>query len=553
MNRPHDVDEGTLHLIEAACDGTITADEQQQLDRAITANEAAARAYSEYFHTHSELHFLAKLQRARNAALSHMPAETHKVRRQPSWLSRNKTRNTFVIATTIFFGVLLVLSTIPAPNVVGDADKQDTPAPTVAEEIATLTGWHRIDWKEGYHLSGRDHRLRAGQKVAMLSGLAEITYDTGAKVVLEGPCEFVIGARDLGLEASEEEAAEPSRTRKPADVANSGFLQLGKLVAHVQGKAAEGFTIGTPWADVVDRGTRFGVDVDVTGATVFVVIEGKVDLETQVSGQTQPRTQRLVAGEAVQVTGGATGSVAVTSVAADSIDLTASIPKSAYDRWTESRAELLSDAIVDMDMEGNPPANSGAIEPTVDRFGKAEGAWRFGTNGPDGPYASVSLGASNRLMPSSDQPITILAWVKPEQFLPTTTENRIVTLYRSYKTTGLTLAMGGAEGGTGRLSAGYVLGERLFEVAGKRRIQAAEWYHVALTFDGESLSIYLNGTLEHTVKTELAACAPTAATVGAFERSRHGFIGAIDDVHVLDRAVSAEHINKLYETGRASE
>ena len=54
-----------------------------------------------------------------------------------------------------------------------------------------------------------------GRKYALASGLLEITYDTGAKVILQGPCTYEV------------------------ESANGGFLSLGKLTARVE-KARSG-------------------------------------------------------------------------------------------------------------------------------------------------------------------------------------------------------------------------------------------------------------------------------------------------------------------------
>ncbi|MCG8585874.1 MAG: hypothetical protein MI757_14295 [Pirellulales bacterium] len=543
-------------LAERVTNGTHTDDDIRELEEAIADDPAARNFYFDYCHLHADLQLLIKADQAtvrvREATEVGGPPSTTDHRSpithySTPHVSRSRRNLTFGLVAG-FAAVAAVLTWAAFTYLPDMAKNNDKPAADQDKVIAWLVNTHNVEWAEGG--VPESTRYKPGTRLALDKGFVEIHYATGAEVVVEGPAEFVVGQ-------SGKRKAESGQTVHPSSFilhpSNSGFLHLGRLVARCHTPGSQGFTIVAPTSRIIDVGTEFGVDVDQEGLTQVAVLDGKIDLETQMPGETLPRKQRLLAGEAVQVTSGATGNVTVKRVAADSISFTTSVPKSAYDQWTEARTELLSDVIVDMSMEGDPPANAGAIEPTVDRFGRAGGAWRFGTKGLAGPYASVSLGPSNRLMPSGDQPIAIVAWVKPEQFLPATTENRIVTLYRSYKTTGLTLAMGAAEGGKGRLSAGYVFGERLFEVAGRQRIAAAKWHHVALTFDGEVLSIYLNGALERSVNAELAASASTAATVGAFERTRHGFIGAIDDVLVLNRAVSAEQIIKLYESGRASD
>ncbi len=107
----------------------------------------------------------------------------------------------------------------------------------------------------------------------------EITYQTGAKVILEGPCTYEV------------------------DSSRGGYLSLGKLTARVEtrgeggrGKAEEAgnsksevrnpkspfllppspFVVKTPTAIVTDLGTEFGVEVEKGGITQVTVFVGEV-------------------------------------------------------------------------------------------------------------------------------------------------------------------------------------------------------------------------------------------------------------------------------------
>ena len=111
-----------------------------------------------------------------------------------------------------------------------------------------------------------------GDRFALSSGLMEITYDTGAKVILQGPVTYEVESKD------------------------GGYLSIGKLTARVEKKAAESkpqslipnpslstkhyslFTIKTPTATVTDLGTEFGVLVDSRGKSEVHVLAGAVEL-----------------------------------------------------------------------------------------------------------------------------------------------------------------------------------------------------------------------------------------------------------------------------------
>ncbi|MCG8587057.1 MAG: FecR family protein, partial [Pirellulales bacterium] len=169
-----------------------------------------------------------------------------------------------------------------------------------AEEIATLTNWHRPEWVKEHAISPRNHRIEAGQKIAFTSGGIELTYDAGAKVVIEGPAELVVGGKQKA-EGGRKQGTAAERARKKAGrgsgsrsededtevhpssfrlhpLGNSGFLRRGKLVARVEGEKAQGFTIDTPSARFEDLGTEFGVEVDSVGTAELHVIEGEVNL-----------------------------------------------------------------------------------------------------------------------------------------------------------------------------------------------------------------------------------------------------------------------------------
>jgi hypothetical protein len=174
-----------------------------------------------------------------------------------------------------------------------------------------------------------------GRRYALKSGLMEITYQSGAKVILQGPCDYTV------------------------ESARGGFLQVGKLTARVasgqwpvasEEKAESGkrkaenqkseirnqksrsplatshsplFSIRTPTALVEDLGTEFGVEVLQSGDTASHVFQGQVRLMVAGAGDVgrgtgdenpespNPRTPNpeivLSAGQSARVAKGANG------------------------------------------------------------------------------------------------------------------------------------------------------------------------------------------------------------------------------------------------------
>jgi hypothetical protein len=125
---------------------------------------------------------------------------------------------------------------------------------------------------------GPTGNLQAGKVLKIERGLAEIHFQCGARVILEGPSV-------LELLSSK-----------------SARLVSGKLTARVPTEAI-GFEILSPQGKVIDRGTEFGV-VSEKGSTEVYVFQGQVDAlpaEGNVSG---PRMVNLTEHQAALMASG---------------------------------------------------------------------------------------------------------------------------------------------------------------------------------------------------------------------------------------------------------
>ena len=125
--------------------------------------------------------------------------------------------------------------------------------------------------------SGDTSSLHRGDTVQLTAGSLRILFEHGTSVTLQAPAEL--------------EIQDPMLAR-----IHRGSIRV--LVA----KGAEGFSIATPMAKVVDLGTEFGVRVDDNGGTDVAVFQGAVDVEGRpIENGTPQLAQRLTAGEAVRV------------------------------------------------------------------------------------------------------------------------------------------------------------------------------------------------------------------------------------------------------------
>jgi hypothetical protein len=125
--------------------------------------------------------------------------------------------------------------------------------------------------------------LYLGDRLALRSGLLEITYDTGAKVILQGPVTYEVespaggylsvGRLTATLEKKPEVRGQRSESaNQQSEIGNRKSPDLCPLTSDL-------FAIRTPTALVTDLGTEFGVEVDRKGETTSHVFRGTIKVE----------------------------------------------------------------------------------------------------------------------------------------------------------------------------------------------------------------------------------------------------------------------------------
>jgi hypothetical protein len=191
----------------------------------------------------------------------------------------------YLIATVIL-GVGLVIGTITHVSRPGQvayiaAPAVDAPKTSLQPStggVGRITGMVECQWVDLHAQAFDGAHVTLGRKYDLVSGLVEITYDTGAKVILQGPVTYQV------------------------ESANGGFLSLGKLTGEVKARQAKGFAVRTPTATVTDLGTEFGVEVDNRGNTTSHVFRGSVEVQTlAANGKTQGDVQLLHASQSARV------------------------------------------------------------------------------------------------------------------------------------------------------------------------------------------------------------------------------------------------------------
>lgn len=109
----------------------------------------------------------------------------------------------------------------------------------------------------------------SSRKLSLTSGVAELKFDSGTNVILEGPCEFEI--LDVG----------------------TAKLLAGNVVVHVT-ELSDGFVLSTPEATIIDEGTEYAVSLGDESTEVHV-FDGAI-LWEPISND--DATERIESGEA---------------------------------------------------------------------------------------------------------------------------------------------------------------------------------------------------------------------------------------------------------------
>jgi len=295
VTEPERVSSELRRLVSLTCDGQLAPEEHARLEEILLQDASARAFYREYLVLHGELAWSEVARRGatpketRQAPVDLVAAPDHPllgpleagVQHGVGFFSRSIVLS-LLFAVVLPAVVLLVLvvdmarqAVAPAPAPVAAAPAPAAPSPVA---VAAITRSHQCVWGGKTAELPQGTKLIGGTDLELKEGLAEIAFADGASVILRGPAKFRV---------------HDSR---------SGLLDLGSLAATVAAPAAHGFTIQTPLATVVDRGTEFGVCVRDDGISEAHVFAGQVEVATRATqGQPAPPFKNLSAGEAAKI------------------------------------------------------------------------------------------------------------------------------------------------------------------------------------------------------------------------------------------------------------
>ncbi len=177
-------------------------------------------------------------------------------------------------------------------------DQNDKRPADHLEFVGRVTSMIDVRWADVQTATINKANVPLGRRYALASGLMEITYDTGAKVVLQGPCTYKVDSRDGGFLGVGKLTARLDNAKSQATTQKSEVRSQKTSLSTIHYPL---FIIKTPTATVTDLGTEFTVYVKPDQSSEIYVIRGVVETARDSRTGGKPFRERLVAGEGICV------------------------------------------------------------------------------------------------------------------------------------------------------------------------------------------------------------------------------------------------------------
>ncbi len=408
--------------------------------------------------------------------------------------------------------------------------------------VGRVTGVKGVQWVSGALATGA--HLRKGQKLELAAGYAEVTFDSGARVVLEG-------AAALDIKSAWEVT-----------------LRRGTLKANVPPEAV-GFSVGNSAVRVVHTGTEFTMVADAHGAEVFV-LKGEVEAAPRATTEHETillreKESRRFAPTGVSVVSDSARKFALFTepLALDRLALVTRHLHWTFDRWegAASRAsppELMGRA---WDARLHLPDGTEAGRAQVD--GRRARALRF-----DGQlYGQAAFPGL-----SGNTPHTIAFWVRVPEEAALSDAYSMVTWFTKNKKlgnrqVGINWNRDRNDGPIGALRTDFGGGQAV----GLTTLRDGRWHHIAVCFTpGDEdptvpvqVKQYVDGRLESSSiisgKKRGPAMAENAALadivwlgcrIGLTGLRQERFRGELDELFIADRGLEPQEIVSLMNENR---
>ena len=582
-------------LIDRMCDQVATADDLAALGCRLTEDTSAQDRYLASLRFHAALAW----QMSPGVPFSAEELERHAGGTAPVGRSRAAALAVGRLATSVnaepFVGSFLfsymVASVVLCAMLLGAwaykvtvrrpiSSSDVASSPATADDLPTprfvgnITGMSDCRWTDPNDAPFAGTAVALGRRFSLSSGLLEITYNSGARVILAGPCSFEVDSETGGYLAIGKLTARINTESK--ELKTEGGKQATETKSNATSSnpnpqpPASLFSIRTPTAIVTDLGTEFGVEVDKRGRTTTQVFVGSVRLASVAADGAVRAEQILSAGQVG--TASAVGEMAVSAPADGATAFTRMLPLSreahkaeadAYAKLVMSlgpvayyRMERPNDKKDILTVFDSAPGGRHGKLSVVGRAGGSERLWCRGRYGGALRLRGDFFGdyvIAPRTPDSDSNQLSVSVWVLVDV---RGWWSQIVGEGGSRNNCRFKISM--VESDTAFLSRVAPKHGDMEKVRFNRTedVPLGRWYHVAVVADGATVRLFLDG-VEADVRPcdGVLASPPGEHLILGCDNLAHDpkgmrlasfWGGRIDELAIFHRALSLEEIKRLY-------
>ncbi len=507
-------------LCGAVVDGTLTETQRARLERWLRESEAARHFYVRALGQSASLHTYAAETHAEAPDIARAPIRPRKTLRFTLWW-----------ATVLPAAAMLALGLWLSYRPTGVA------AAPVRELVARVTGVKNDRWAAGGLRPG--DRIGRNQRLELTAGLVEITFDSGARVVLEGPASLDVNS------------------------AWDGMLRRGTLKASVPPQAI-GFRISNPAVEVVDLGTEFTIIADGKGAAEVLVLKGEVEASSRVSDD-GTILMREKEGRRFAASGVSDVTVSEEKIAQFTQPLDRFAPSTNAVHWSFDET---SGAVLKAESGGKAlpayDAELNALEPAVLAAGHASGRREGGLHFDGTFYAEAKFPGI-----SGSSPRTVAFWVKvPEDAVTDAWMVSWGTTIKQLNNRPVQISWNRrpAEGALGALRTDFGGGHAI----GTTSLRDGKWHHVTVYFavaDDPNAPVQVKQYIDGRLESSTISLDPVRARAGTGDgtmldtiflgcrltggrKQPERFRGELDELFIADRGLEPVEIVSLMNDNR---
>lgn len=157
----------------------------------------------------------------------------------------------------------------------------------------------------------------------------------------------------------------------------------------------------------------------------------------------------------------------------------------------------------------------------------------------DGTTGSVNCGSASQLQFGGTAPFTLEAWIRPGGWLGGDTHRTIISKYNAGSIGAWQFVV------RNNNSLGFLRETSPWWLNGNSSVPTNQWRHVAATYDGSTMRIYINGNLDVSESRGFSSTTTSPVLIGAALSSgepHNRFHGVMDELRVWNIAKSASEL-----------